>query len=208
MSEQYQDQKSTGKGGIVAAVVITLVIVGGVLAWWLSTQSEDSPAPTPSPSASASASPSPSLTPSSSPTPSPTATASAPSMADMDGRWCSAAPDARPDDCITVALPWVESDGEEAVPLAVSPWDADPADEPESFDYSGPPNAGGCWVGSIDFWPGESGAPLLYCPAGADPGNPETGDWSETEGPIDQERLWPGTQDGSIYDLYLRVETE
>ena len=126
-------------------------------------------------------------------------------MADMEGRWCSSSPDEVPPSCVTVTLPWFTFDGEEYKMVAYPPG-ADIEAHPESYDYSVPPNTGGCWVGGSDGWPPTSGAPLVYCPAGADGGTTAFADLSGTMGPRDQDRLWPSTQDPTSEYPYLRAD--
>lgn len=196
---------SSRKGVVIAAIIAGAVILGG-LVWWLTSQ-DDAPEPTPSPSVSPSVTPSPSPSPSPSvtPTPSPTETATEPSLADIDGRWCSTSPDDPPDTCVTVTLPQIVWDGHEDQPQIVYPPGAEPDAPPETLDYSVPPNSGGCWLGGIDSYPAASGAPFMYCPAGADGGADEFGDFTGMSGPADQDRMWPGFQE-STDAPYLRAE--
>ena len=202
---------SPSRKGLIISTLLVVAVALAALAWWLSNRDDGSPTvtPTPAESASATASPSPtvtlspSVTPSLTPDSTPDETTSSPSMADVEGRWCSSSPDEVPQSCVTVTLPWLTFDDLEFQMVAYPPG-ADIEADPENYDYSVPPNTGGCWLGGIDGWPATSGAPLMYCPAGADGGNNEFADLRGMAGPIDQDRFWPGFQ--ATDDLpYLRV---
>ena len=196
---------SSRKGTIVAVVAALLVIAAGAVALWLTTRDDDSSTTSPTPSASPSQTPSPTptVTVSVTSSPSPTPTQTAASFEDINGRWCSTWEEAQPSDCVTVTLPTIVWDGHEDQPETVYPPNADIDADPSTYDYSGPPNSGGCWLGGVDFWPPTSGAPLMYCPAGAD----GEGNWEGMAGPADEDRLWPGFQEPGD-PPYVRVDDE
>ncbi|MGC4176012.1 hypothetical protein [Demequina sp.] len=183
MTEPHAQNNS--RSWIAWLVIIVVAVVAGLGVWWWTGRDDAapavSPAPsvTPSPSATPSATPSPSVTPSATPT----ATVAAPSMSDINGRWCASS---EPDQCLTFELPYVSDDDGADPPRVVYPWDADVSQDPSTYDYDVPPTTGGCWQATIDYWPGESGAPLIFCPAGTD----GAGEFADMPGPTDADRLW------------------
>ena len=187
-----EPEEPSSRTGLIWAIVAGVAVLIGLAVWWFGLRDDTVPVPTESPSASPSATPSPTptVTVSVTSSPSPTPTASAASFEDINGRWCSTSPNDPPDTCVTVNLPTIVWDGFEDQPMSVYPQNADIDADPSTYDYSGAPNTGGCWLGAVDFWPPVEGAPLMYCPAGAD----GEGNWEGMAGPADEDRLWPGFQ--------------
>lgn len=108
--------------------------------------------------------------------PSPTATAApapspdaAPSLVDVEGRWCTTYPEDWSEVCVEIVLPEVRSEDSHppayVYPQSI-PYDGDPRGL-TAADYDDSPSIGECWSAGVDGYPSDSGAELIYCPAGA-----------------------------------------
>jgi len=90
-------------------------------------------------------------------------------FADINGYWCPTSPEDDADSCVEIQLPLVEydgADGEAEYVFSPKPGAEDPRGLTDA-DYVFDPERGECWETTVDVFPSESGAALIYCPANA-----------------------------------------